>query len=242
MNASLAKLKERVLVANRELVRRGLVLYTWGNASGCDRQSSCIVIKPSGVDLSALSPEEMSVVSLHGEHLDGLLPSSDTGTHLTLYRAWDSVGGIVHTHSRFATAWAQAARELPCLGTTHADCFAGSVPCTRALTPQVIANSYEEGTGLAMVEAVLRNDPLHIPAVLVARHGPFAWGADVETAVHNAVVLEEIAAMAIQTLLINPNVSDMPTELMERHFRRKHGDTATYGQAVPRETDREDRG
>jgi L-ribulose-5-phosphate 4-epimerase len=230
----LEKLKAEVCRANLDLVRKGLVIETWGNASGVDRARGLMVIKPSGVPYEGMMPKHMVVVSLAtGKVLDGQLkPSSDTDTHLVLYRAFPQIGGVVHTHSLFATAWAQAQRGLPSYGTTQADYWYGDVPCTRLLRPVEIKKDYEANTGEVIVETFrkLKLDPLHHPAVLVASHGPFTWGKDVADAVHNAGVLEFIAQLASETLKINPKLKPMQSVLLDKHFLRKHGANAYYGQ------------
>jgi L-ribulose-5-phosphate 4-epimerase len=230
----LEKLKAEACRANLDLVRKGLVIETWGNASGIDRERGLVVIKPSGVPYDGMKPEHMVVVSLaDGKVIDGnLKPSSDTPTHLVLYRAFPQIGGVVHTHSLFATAWAQAQRGLPSYGTTQADYWYGDVPCTRLLKPAEIKNDYEANTGKVIVETFkkLKFDPLHHPAVLVASHGPFTWGKDVADAVHNAGVLEFIARLASETLKINPKLKPMQSVLLDKHFLRKHGANAYYGQ------------
>jgi L-ribulose-5-phosphate 4-epimerase len=230
----LEKLKAEVCRANLDLVRKGLVIETWGNASGVDRARGLMVIKPSGVPYDGMMPKHMVVVSLAtGKVVDGQLkPSSDTDTHLALYRAFPKIGGVVHTHSLFATAWAQAQRGLPSYGTTQADYWYGNVPCTRLLKPAEIKKDYEANTGEVIVETFkkLKFDPLHHPAVLVASHGPFTWGKDVADAVHNAGVLEFIAQLASETLKINPKLKPMQSVLLDKHFLRKHGPDAYYGQ------------
>ena len=229
-----AELRDHAYEANREIVRAGLVVLTFGNASAVDRAAGVIAIKPSGVPYDLLRPEAMVVVDLEsGAVVDGEhRPSSDTPTHLVLYRSFEGVGGIVHTHSPFATAWAQACRELPCLGTTHADHFSGAVPVTRALTPAEIEGQYERLTGEVVVETLagLGLDPLAMPAVLVASHGPFAWGADGAEAVENAVALEAVAAAAYRTEQLRPEIDPIGADLLRRHFLRKHGPGAYYGQ------------
>jgi len=229
---SLKALKQAVWEANLRLVREGLVIETWGNASAVDRQQGLIVIKPSGVPYDQMKPEHMVVVRLDtGETVEGRLrPSSDTPTHLVLYRAFPQIGGVVHTHSLYATAWAQACRPLPCYGTTQADYWFGEVPCTRAMKPSEIRKDYEANPGHVIVETFRERDPLEHPAVLVASHGPFTWGRDVHEAVHNAVVLEFIAGLASETLRINPRVRPLTRPLLEKHFLRKHGPNAYYGQ------------
>src|SRR5476651_2294175 len=230
----LEELKQQVCAANLKLVAEGLVVQTWGNASGIDRASGLVVIKPSGVPYDGMKPEHMVVVSLaDGKVFEGnLKPSSDTATHLELYRAFPKIGGVVHTHSLFATAWAQAQRRLPSYGTTQADYWYGDVPCTRLLKPAEIKSDYEANTGHVIVETFkkLKFDPLHHPAVLVASHGPFTWGKDVAGAVHNAGVLEFIAQLASETLRVNPSTKPMPSALLDKHFLRKHGSKAYYGQ------------
>lgn len=228
----LEKLKARVCQANLEIVARGLVIETWGNASGIDRVRGLVAIKPSGVPYDGMKPRHMVIVSLKtGKVVEGnLQPSSDTQTHLMLYRAFPKIGGIVHTHSLYATAWAQAKKDLPSYGTTQADYWFGDVPCTRLLTPAEIESDYEANTGHVIVETFKRRDPLHHPAVLVASHGPFAWGANVADAVHNAGVLEFVARLASETLRLNPKLQPMQTGLLAKHFLRKHGPKATYGQ------------
>jgi L-ribulose-5-phosphate 4-epimerase len=214
------------------LFTEGLVIQTWGNASGIDRARDLVVIKPSGVSYDGMKPQHMVVVSLaSGKVMGGnLKPSSDTATHLELYRAFKKIGGIVHTHSLYATAWAQAKRTLPSYGTTQADYWYGEVPCTRAMTPDEIKIDYEKNTGSVIIEAFRKMNPLEHPAVLVASHGPFTWGADVDEAVHNASVLEFIARLASETLRINPNTKPMPSALLDKHFLRKQGKNAYYGQ------------
>ena len=228
----LEDLKKRVCDANLQLVAEGLVIQTWGNVSGVDRASGNAVIKPSGVPYDEMWPEQMVVISVEtGEVVEGSLrPSSDTPTHILLYRAFPNIGGVVHTHSLYATAWAQARRDLPALGTTHADYFYGPVPCTRLLTAEEIAAEYEANTGHVIVERFAELDPLHFPGVLVASHAPFAWGETVEKAVENAVVLENVARLASETLRINAAVQPMQQELLDKHFLRKHGAGAYYGQ------------
>ena len=232
----LDELRQRVVVANRELVRTGLVALTFGNASAADREAGMMAIKPSGVAYDDLDAAAIPVLDIAtGEQVAGeRRPSSDTPTHLALYRSFDAVGGVVHTHSPFATAWAQARRELPCLGTTHADHFRGAVPVTRLLEPAEIEAAYEEETGAVIVETFreLGLDPLSRPAVLAASHGPFAWGATVGEAVENAVALETVAASAFRTLLLRPEVDLIQAELLTKHFDRKHGPAAYYGQTT----------
>jgi L-ribulose-5-phosphate 4-epimerase len=227
----LETLREEVYEANLELVRRGLAIYTFGNASGIARDQGLVVIKPSGVPYETLKPKDLVITSLDGRVVEGTLrPSSDLATHLALYRAFGAIGGVVHTHSRYATAWAQAGREIPCFGTTHADYFYGAVPVTECLNRAQIEGEYEENTGAMIVERFRGLDPMQMPAVLVACHGPFAWGATAAQAAHNAVLLEEIALMAYQTVALNSAASPISSHLLDRHFLRKHGPQATYGQ------------
>jgi len=228
----LEELRSQVCEANLQLVRDGLVIQTWGNVSGLDRSHGLVVIKPSGVSYDAMRPEHMVVVQLSsGQIVEGALrPSSDTATHLELYRAFAGIGGIVHTHSLYATAWAQARREIPALGTTHADYFYGPVPCTRQMTPAEIESEYELNTGKVIVERFATLDPMQMPAVLVASHAPFVWGASVAKAVENALVLEYLARLATETLVANPSAGPMQSELLDKHFLRKHGPGAYYGQ------------
>ncbi len=230
----LETLKRQVCQANLDLVKAGLVIQTWGNVSGIDRASGRVVIKPSGVAYEKMKPHQMVVVALDtGRIVEGKLkPSSDTDTHLALYRAFKGVGGIVHTHSLLATAWAQTGREVPAFGTTHADYFHGPVPCTRVMTAREIQNDYEANTGQVIVETFARRDPLACPAVLVASHGPFAWGKSVAEAVHNAVVLEHVVRLAGETMRVFPSTKPMQRVLMDKHFFRKHGPDAYYGQKV----------
>jgi L-ribulose-5-phosphate 4-epimerase len=228
----LEELKKQVCAANLNLVAKGLVVQTWGNVSGIDRVRGLVVIKPSGVPYGGMKPDHMVAVSLEtGKVVDGFLkPSSDTPTHLELYRAFKEVGGVVHTHSLFATAWAQARETIPSYGTTQADYWHGDVPCTRAMTPAEIKDDYEKNTGLVIVETFKKLKPLEHPAVLVANHGPFTWGRSVDDAVHNAEILEFIARLASETLRINPKTQPMPAPLLDKHFLRKHGSKAYYGQ------------
>jgi L-ribulose-5-phosphate 4-epimerase len=228
----LDQLKRDVCRTNLDLVKEGLVIQTWGNASGIDRARGLVVIKPSGVSYSRMKPADMVVVSLKtGRVVEGRLkPSSDTPTHLVLYRAFPEIGGVVHTHSLQATAWAQARRKIPAYGTTQADYWFGEVPCTRALTPREIKSDYEANTGHVIVESFRKLNPLEYPAVLVAGHGPYTWGRDVDDAVHNAVVLEFVARLASETLCINPRTKPMESALLQKHFLRKHGKNAYYGQ------------
>jgi L-ribulose-5-phosphate 4-epimerase len=228
----LEELKQQVCAANLKLVTKNLVVQTWGNASGIDREGGLVVIKPSGVPYDSMKPQHMVVVSLEsGRVVDGYLkPSSDTATHLELYRAFKNIGGIVHTHSLYATAWAQAKKNLPAYGTTQADYWHGEVPCTRALTPKEIKSDYEKNTGLLIVNTFRKLNPLDHPAVLVANHGPFTWGKNVDDAVHNADVLEFVARLASETLRINPKTKPVHSVLIKKHFFRKHGSKASYGQ------------
>lgn len=228
-------LKSAVCKANLDLVSEGLVVETWGNASGIDRERGLVVIKPSGVPYSGMKPEHMVVVALEtGKVIDGKLnPSSDTATHLELYRAFPGIGGVVHTHSLHATAWAQARRPIPSYGTTQADYWHGDVPCTRLLTPKEVKTDYELNTGRVIAETFRDLDPLKHPAVLVASHGPFTWGKDANAAVRNAVVLEFVARLASETLRINPRTKPMQRVLLDKHFLRKHGPGAYYGQKRP---------
>lgn len=227
----LERLRADVLEANLELVRRGLVIYTFGNASGIDRASGLVAIKPSGVPYEKMTPGDMVICDLDCRVVEGKLrPSTDLDTHVALYRAFPSIGGVVHTHSRHATAWAQARREIPCFGTTHADYFHGPVPVTEPLTPEEIDSGYEANTGVAIVRRLAGCDPLGCPAVLVAGHAPFCWGKSVHDAVHMAVIVEELAAMAWQTLTINPEAQPISQALRDKHHFRKHGPKATYGQ------------
>jgi len=229
--SSLKQLREEVLEANLELVRRGLVLYTFGNASGIDRAKSLVVIKPSGVPYNKMKPEHLVVSDLNGKIIEGKLrPSSDLPTHLVLYKAFPEIGGVVHTHSEYATAWAQARREIPCFGTTHADYFYGPVPVTESMPEDDIAGEYEKNTGDAIVRRFRNHGAGSIPGVLVANHGPFTWGPDVTSAAHNAVVLESIARMALFTITINGEASAIGKPLHDRHYLRKHGAKAYYGQ------------
>ncbi|HUW93142.1 MAG TPA: L-ribulose-5-phosphate 4-epimerase [Bacteroidales bacterium] len=226
----LEKLKEDVFRANLELVSNGLVIMTFGNVSAIDRASGLMVIKPSGVSYDQMTPSDMVVSDLDGNVVEGILkPSTDAPTHAALYKAFPFIGGVVHTHSTYATAWAQAGKSIPCLGTTHADSFYGQVPVTRKLTGDEIKNDYELNTGLVIAEALTGQDPLHMPAAIVHSHGPFIWGETAAKAVYNAVILEEIARMAAITESIAP-VGDIDQELLDKHFLRKHGKNAYYGQ------------
>jgi len=227
----LEELKEAVLEANLELKRKGLIIYTWGNVSGIDREKGLVVIKPSGVEYDKLTIEKMVVVDLEGEIVEGeLRPSSDTPTHLILYKKFKEIGGIVHTHSSFATSWAQAGEGIPCYGTTHADYFYQEIPCTRLMTATEVAKNYEENTGRVIVESFTGRNYMHTPGVLVAGHGPFTWGIDPDNAVYNSVVLEEVSKMAINTRVLNTEGNNCPDYLLNKHFYRKHGKDAYYGQ------------
>ena len=230
----LEELKKQVCAANLELPKYGLVTFTWGNVSGVDREKGLMVIKPSGVEYDGMTPEDMVVVSLAtGEKVEGKWkPSSDTATHVALYNAFPNIGGVVHTHSRWATSWAQAGKSINAYGTTHGDYFYGPIPCTRKMTPAEIAGEYELETGNVIIETFRdRNiDPDQVPAVLVCSHGPFAWGTDPHNAVHNSVVLEELAFMAFHTEAMTPGISSMQQELLDKHYLRKHGKNAYYGQ------------
>ena len=227
----LDKLRAEVLEANLELVRRGLVIYTFGNVSGVSREHGLLAIKPSGVPYEKMTAADMVITDLHGKIVEGhLRPSSDLPTHAALYRAFPTIGGVVHTHSRHATAWAQAVREIPCFGTTHADYFHGPVPVTEPLNAEDIAGDYELNTGTAILRRMEGIDPLGCPACLVAGHAPFCWGKSVSDAVHTAVIVEELAAMAWMTIAINPEAQPISRHLRDKHHFRKHGPKATYGQ------------
>lgn len=229
----LEELKKQVYEANMELPKRGLITYTWGNVSGIDRESGLFVIKPSGVDYDKLKPEDMVVMDLEGNKVEGdLKPSSDTPTHLELYKKYPEIGGVVHTHSPQATSFAQAGVDIPLYGTTHADYFYGSIPCTRSLTKEEIDGAYETNTGKVIIETfeTRKINPVYTPGVVCKNHGPFTWGKDAKEAVHNAVVLEEVARMAILTRIINPQVEPAPDCIRDKHFFRKHGENAYYGQ------------
>lgn len=229
----LKKLRQQVYEANMELPRRGLVTYTWGNVSGIDRERGLVVIKPSGVAYEDLTPDDLVVLDLEGNIVSGNLnPSSDTKTHLELYKAFPALGGIVHTHSVHAVAWAQAGEDIPAFGTTHADYFYGPVPCARHLTDAEIDEDYERNTGKVIIETFQQRgiDPMHVPAVICSSHGPFTWGKDAAQAVYHAVVLEEVAKMAILTRQIKPDAAAAPQNIQDKHFMRKHGPNAYYGQ------------
>jgi L-ribulose-5-phosphate 4-epimerase len=227
----LNRLKQEVLEANLELPKRGLVTYTWGNVSGIDRERGLVVIKPSGVPYESLKLEHLVVVDMMGNVLEGdLKPSSDTATHLVIYKNFQNVGGIVHTHSRWATIWSQAGKGIPHFGTTHADYFYGNIPCTRGMTEEEISQEYEEETGHVIIETFKGINPDYVPGVLVNNHGPFTWGKDPSASVHNAVVLEDIAMMAYYTYSLSPDIQPIKQYLLDKHFLRKHGSNAYYGQ------------
>lgn len=226
----LKELKEQVFEANLDLVKHGLVIFTWGNVSAIDRDEGLVVIKPSGVSYDVMRPEDMVVVNLDGEIVEGKLkPSSDTPTHLVLYKSFPNIGGIVHTHSTYATAWAQAGKDIPNIGTTHADYFSDNIPCTNDMTREEVEGEYEKETGKVIAKRFEKLNPDFIPGVLVKNHGPFSWGKDAHEAVHNAVVMEQVAKMAFISLNINPNLT-MNQHLITKHFQRKHGKNAYYGQ------------
>ena len=229
----LEQLKQQVFAANLELPRQGLVLYTWGNVSGIDRARGLVVIKPSGVAYDALRPDDLVVLDLDGNVVEGTLsPSSDTKTHLALYRAFPDIGGVTHTHSTFAAAWAQAGLDLPCFGTTHADYFYGAVPCARSLTAAEVEADYEGNTGHVIVETFRSRglDPAAVPGVLCRSHGPFTWGKDAAQAVYHAAVLEQVAKLALLTRQLNPCAAPAPRYVQDKHYLRKHGPNAYYGQ------------
>ena len=227
----LEELKERVLEANLLLPKHGLVTFTWGNVSEIDRASGLVAIKPSGVEYERMKADDIVIMDLEGKVVEGKLrPSSDAPTHIELYKAFPEVGGIVHTHSEWATSWAQTGLAIPCYGTTHADYFYGSIPCARALTDEEINGEYEKNTGLVIIETFRGLDPVAVPGVLCKNHGPFAWGKDAHEAVHNAVVLEEVAKMAVHTRDILPDADEAPQALKDKHYFRKHGKDAYYGQ------------
>ncbi len=227
----LEELKQIVYEQNMELPRHGLVTYTWGNVSGIDRATGLVVIKPSGVDYDKMKADDMVVVDLNGNIVEGILrPSSDTPTHIELYKAFPKIGGVVHTHSSWATSWAEAARGIPCYGTTHADYFYGTIPCVRNLTREEIEEAYEKNTGVSIVEEFNGKNPMYCPGCVCANHGPFTWGKDPKEAVHNAVVLEEVAKMAARAERLNPNIKETPQAMQDKHFSRKHGPNAYYGQ------------
>lgn len=227
----LEKLKQSVLEANLELPKKGLVTYTWGNVSGIDRETNLVVIKPSGVPYEELKLEHLVVVDLEGNIIEGnLKPSSDTPTHLIIYKNFKEVGGVVHTHSRWATLWSQSGRGIPPLGTTHADYFYGEIPCTRKMTSEEIQADYEKETGNIIIETFKGINPIYVPAILVNNHGPFTWGKDAQEAVHNAVVLEEVSMMAYYTCSLTPGIEPIDVVLLNKHFLRKHGANSYYGQ------------
>jgi L-ribulose-5-phosphate 4-epimerase len=229
----LKSLREEVLQANLALPRHGLVTFTWGNVSGIDRDQGMVVIKPSGIGYGAMQASDMVVVDLQGKVLDGTLrPSSDTPTHLALYRQYPSLGGIVHTHSTHATAWAQSRRAIPAFGTTHADYFYGEIPCSRPLSAEEVREAYELNTGTVIIETLAGRNPLEMPGILVSEHAPFAWGKTPDDAVHNAVVLEEVARMALFTVMLNPAQAPIADFLLDKHYLRKHGSNAYYGQPL----------
>ena len=233
VNQKIVELKEEVYKANIELVKQGLVIYTWGNVSAIDRETNRIVIKPSGVDYDTMKPEDMVVLDLEGNIIEGnYKPSSDTPTHLVLYKAYDTIGSVVHTHSEWATSWAQAGIDIPCYGTTHADYFFGKILCTRALTKEEIEVDYELNTGKVMIETMANNskNPDELPGMIISNHGPFGWGKDAVEAVHNMKVMEEIAKMAYYTEQINRRIEPISQVLLDKHYLRKHGKNAYYGQ------------
>lgn len=226
----LTELKEKVFKANLDLVKHGLVIFTWGNVSAIDREKGLVVIKPSGVSYNDMKPEDMVVVNLEGQVVEGeLKPSSDTATHIVLYKAFPNIGGVVHTHSTYATAWAQAGKDIPNIGTTHADYFSGDIPCTNDMTQDEVEGEYEKETGNVIVNRFEELNPAFIPGVLVKNHGPFSWGKDAHDAVHNAVVMEQVAKMAFIAYSVNPDLT-MNQYLIKKHFYRKHGPNAYYGQ------------
>lgn len=229
----LDELKKIVFDGNIELVRRNLVIYTWGNVSGIDRESGLFAIKPSGVDYDTMKFDDMVVLDLEGNKKEGKYkPSSDTATHIELYNAFPEIGAVVHTHSSYATSWAQARKDIKAFGTTHADYFYGDIPCARALTKEEIESDYEKNTGLVIIETLKERkiNPMDIPGIILSSHGPFAWGKDVHNAVHNAVVLEEVAKMAYRTIQINPDITRVEQYLLDKHYFRKHGKNSYYGQ------------
>lgn len=235
----LEKLKKEVFKANLDLVKNGLVLYTWGNVSGIDRGKNLIVIKPSGVSYEDMTADDMVVVDLAGRTVEGgLRPSSDTATHIELYKAHPDIGGIVHTHSTYATVFAQAGRGIKAYGTTHADYFYGEIPCTRALSEKEIESEYEKNTGLVICERLTGKNAMEVPAVLVKNHGPFAWGKDADDAVYNATVLEQVAKMAYLTETLDAGANPAPQYLMDKHYSRKHGAAAYYGQKSKKDNEK----
>lgn len=227
----LEELKQKVYEANMELQRKGLVIYTWGNVSGIDREKGLVVIKPSGVDYDTMKAEDMVVLDLEGNIIEGKYkPSTDTPTHLVMYNTYPNIGGVVHTHSEWATTFAQAGLSIPAFGTTHADYFYGNIPCTRDLTEDEINGEYEKETGNVIVETIGDKNPLEIPAIVVKNHGPFTWGKDPDNAVYNAVVLDKVAEMAYKTMTLNRSVEGVNQVLLDKHYLRKHGVNAYYGQ------------
>lgn len=227
----LEQLKKEVYEANMELQRKGLVIYTWGNVSGIDREDNLVVIKPSGVEYDELSPDDMVVVDFDQNVVEGQYrPSSDTATHIELYRAYENLAGVVHTHSTWAVTFAQAGIPIPAYGTTHADYFYGEIPCTRDLTAAEINDAYEKNTGLVIIETIGENDPMEVPGIVVKNHGPFTWGDSPANAVYNAVVLDKVAEMAYKTITLNKNAKPAPQYLLDKHYFRKHGENAYYGQ------------
>ena len=226
----LETLKQEVFLANLDLVKHNLVIFTWGNVSGIDHERNLVVIKPSGISYDNMKPENMVIVDLNGKIIEGKLkPSSDTATHLELYKAFPEIGGVVHTHSTYATAWSQAGTDIPIIGTTHADYFSNDIPCTRDMSEAEVKGEYEKETGIVIIERFENINPMHVPGVLVKNHGPFSWGKTPHDAVHNAVVMEQVAKMAFVSCLVNPNLTMNPL-LVEKHFFRKHGPDAYYGQ------------
>ena len=226
----LNRLKQQVYQANIDIVKHGLVIFTWGNVSAIDREKNLVVIKPSGVSYDNMKSDDMVVVDMEGKVLEGKYkPSSDTSTHLELYKAFPEIGGVVHTHSTYATAWAQSGCDIPNIGTTHADYFSDDIPCTRDMTEEEVKGDYEKDTGTVIIERFKELNPVHVPGVLVKNHGPFSWGKDANDAVHNAVVLEQVAKMAFIAYQVNPNLT-MNKLLIQKHFLRKHGPDAYYGQ------------
>lgn len=227
----LEQLKKEVYEANMDLQRKGLVIYTWGNVSGIDREDNLVVIKPSGVEYDELSPDDMVVVDFDQNVVEGQYrPSSDTATHIELYRAYDNLAGVVHTHSTWAVTFAQAGIPIPAYGTTHADYFYGEIPCTRDLTAAEINEAYEKNTGLVIIETIGEKDPMGVPGIVVKNHGPFTWGNSPANAVYNAVVLDKVAEMAYKTITLNKNAKPAPQYLLDKHYFRKHGENAYYGQ------------
>jgi L-ribulose-5-phosphate 4-epimerase len=229
----LESLKRDVYEANMELQAKGMVIYTWGNVSGIDREKQLVVIKPSGVDYDEMKPDDMVIVDMEGNVVEGhYKPSSDTETHLVLYKKYPAIGGVVHTHSTWAVTFAQAGMAVPAFGTTHADYFYGDIPCTRELTETEIAEAYERNTGKVIVETIGDKDPMEVPGILVKNHGPFAWGKTPSGSVYNTVVLEKVAEMAYKTMTLNPEVNRVSQHLLDKHYFRKHGANAYYGQGI----------